>query len=106
MLSPGRLHILPLQTDQDIIQSLREELEEGSSRQEDPITEQGPLGLWLLKYFSQALLSLQEVLQAVRAHADSSSFARVGTTGLSCQATLSPASSLASNGAHPPVLFL
>lgn len=105
MLSPGRLHILPLQTDQDIIQSLREDLREGSSCQEDPTTEQGPLGLWILKYFSQALLFLQEVLQAVLTQADSSSFAGGGTTGLSCQASLSPASSLASNRAHPPGLF-
>lgn len=50
--------------------------------------------LWLFKCFSQALLSLQEFLQAVLDHADPSSFAGGGTTGLSCQASLSPASSM------------
>lgn len=57
------------------MQNLMEKLREGSSLQEDTITEQGPLVLCFFKYFSQALLSLQEVLQAVLAHADPSSFA-------------------------------
>lgn len=87
------------------MQSLTEELREGSRFQEDTITGQGPLALCLFKYFSQALLSLQAVLQAVLAHADPSSFAGGETIGLSCQTSLRPASSLASSGAHPPVLF-
>lgn len=71
----------------------------------DRTTAGGLLALSPPQMLSQALFSFQEGLQAAPAHADPSSLAGQGTTGLSCQAPLSPASSLASNGAHPPVLF-
>lgn len=88
---PCLLHILPLH--RQITTSCRasQEPAEGSSPLED---KQEPLALCLLlKCFSQVLLSLQEVLPAVPAHAEPSSLAGGRLIGLSGQASLSSSSS-------------
>lgn len=92
-------------TDRSGHQAVSQQPRIDSSPSEDRTTEQGLLVLAPPQMLSQALFSFQEGLQAAPAHADPSSLAGQGTIGLSCQASLSPASSLASNGAHPPVPF-